>query len=197
MLWLRRPLCQCPCLRRERHRDEDGSGDCRSPVLVQCWRGRDSVHRGACRPNLIRSAFFASSAVRQVPLHRYYQERRGSHETGCVQPCLRRMTLEAMLDRVVALGSKPVELRSGPNSSAEISAGHYPGQDHCKPGVLLADRAKMAVCARPSPAGLEISALSCHGNPVHPEQRRRSSSTAPSRTRSGLPPSCGTVRDRL
>ncbi|AZN38469.1 sugar phosphate isomerase/epimerase family protein [Paenibacillus albus] len=53
----------------------------------------------------------------------------------------------------------------------EIGTGGYPGNAHCDPEVLLADESKLkafkdAVDAR----GLTISALSCHGNPLHPQK---------------------------
>ena len=53
----------------------------------------------------------------------------------------------------------------------EIGCGGYPGNAHCKPEILLHDEKafeefKKAVYGN----GLEISALSCHGNPVHPNK---------------------------
>jgi len=51
----------------------------------------------------------------------------------------------------------------------EIGTGGFPGQAHCKPDELLADKAKLAEFrAVFADNGLEIAALSCHGNPVHP-----------------------------
>lgn len=53
----------------------------------------------------------------------------------------------------------------------EIGCGAYPGKAHCNPAELLADAEKLAqfqgVIAQ---YGLPISALSCHANPVHPNQ---------------------------
>jgi sugar phosphate isomerase/epimerase len=68
--------------------------------------------------------------------------------------------LERVLDRAAELGLDAVELGTG----------NYPGSAHCDPDVLLGDPAaagalRDAVAAR----GLEISALSCHGNPLHPD----------------------------
>jgi sugar phosphate isomerase/epimerase len=68
--------------------------------------------------------------------------------------------LEAALDRAVEAGLDCVE----------IGTGNYPGDAHCRPAELLADDAALkrfgdAVASR----GLEISALSCHGNPLHPQ----------------------------
>ena len=60
------------------------------------------------------------------------------------------LPLEEALDRVVGLGLDAVE----------IGTGNYPGAAHL--ATDLADQ----VAAR----GLEISALSCHGNPLHPDE---------------------------
>lgn len=55
--------------------------------------------------------------------------------------------------------------------AVEIGTGGFPGNAHCKPEILLNDDQKLeefkqAVYGN----GLEISALSCHGNPVHPNK---------------------------
>ena len=53
----------------------------------------------------------------------------------------------------------------------EIGCGGYPGKDHCDPGVLLHDEAKFNEFVKTiADSGLEISALSCHGNPIHPNK---------------------------
>lgn len=54
--------------------------------------------------------------------------------------------------------------------AVELGTGGYPGNAHCHPAELLADERKFqdfknAVESR----GLMISALSCHGNPLHPQ----------------------------
>jgi len=68
--------------------------------------------------------------------------------------------LEETLDLVVELGLDAVE----------IGTGAYPGNAHCHPAKLLASDRKLAAfrdaIAR---RGLTISALSCHGNPLHPK----------------------------
>lgn len=61
-----------------------------------------------------------------------------------------RLPLDEALDRVVALGLDAVE----------IGTGNYPGGTHCVDGL------REAVQSR----GLELSALSCHGNPLHPDE---------------------------
>jgi len=70
------------------------------------------------------------------------------------------LPLEEALDKLAALGVEAVE----------IGTGNYPGSSHCDADELLGDAAKQkaftdAVASR----GLAISALSAHGNPLHPE----------------------------
>lgn len=53
----------------------------------------------------------------------------------------------------------------------EIGCGGYPGNAHANPEVLLNDeKAFEEFKATLDKYGLEISALSCHGNPVHPNK---------------------------
>jgi len=69
--------------------------------------------------------------------------------------------LEETLDYVKAAGCDAVE----------IGTGGYPGDAHCQPAALLADRGALAKFKDAfASRGLEISALSCHGNPLHPDQ---------------------------
>ena len=54
--------------------------------------------------------------------------------------------------------------------AVEIGCGGYPGKDHCDPEVLLADDAKLAAWLDLfKKYDIELAALSCHGNPVHPD----------------------------
>jgi sugar phosphate isomerase/epimerase len=70
--------------------------------------------------------------------------------------------LEKVLDMVAEAGCQCVEL----------GCGNYPGNAHCNPDELLAsdDKAKKFKDLIAS-KGLEISALSCHGNPIHPNPK--------------------------
>jgi len=82
---------------------------------------------------------------------------------GVFDPVFGSMELEPMLDRIGELGLQAVE----------VGAGNYPGDRHCKPSELLADadhrrRFADAFATR----DLTISALSCHGNPIHPNPDR-------------------------
>jgi sugar phosphate isomerase/epimerase len=54
--------------------------------------------------------------------------------------------------------------------AVELGTGNYPGNDHCDPDELLADGdARRRLAALVESRGLFISALSQHGNPLHPQ----------------------------
>lgn len=82
---------------------------------------------------------------------------------GVFDPIFGAMPLDDALDRVVSLGLGAIEL----------GAGNYPGDARCKPADLLADGAALRRYAGAfASRDLVISALSCHGNPVHPDPDR-------------------------
>ena len=55
--------------------------------------------------------------------------------------------------------------------AVEIGCGGYPGKAHCDPAVLLNDDAALAAWQNTIKShGMEVAALSCHGNPVHPDK---------------------------
>jgi sugar phosphate isomerase/epimerase len=69
---------------------------------------------------------------------------------------------EEALDYIAAKGLDAVE----------IGTGGYPGNAHCKPAELLADAGKLKAFKQAIDSrGLTISALSCHGNPLHPQKQ--------------------------
>lgn len=75
------------------------------------------------------------------------------------------LSFEEMLNRVKSYGLETIELGTG----------GYPGSAHCDPDVLLnntgaLERFKQAIKDRE----LTISALSCHGNPLHPDKQQAS-----------------------
>ncbi|HOJ30536.1 MAG TPA: sugar phosphate isomerase/epimerase [bacterium] len=56
--------------------------------------------------------------------------------------------------------------------TVEIGTGNYPGNAHCNPEELLADDSKLKSFSKAvGKRGLDISALSCHGNPLHPDRK--------------------------
>lgn len=71
-------------------------------------------------------------------------------------------SLEETLDYIKAKGLEAVE----------IATGGYPGNAHCNPDELLADSAKLKSFKQLIEAkDVVISALSCHGNPIHPQKQ--------------------------
>ncbi|MEL6150737.1 MAG: sugar phosphate isomerase/epimerase [Chloroflexota bacterium] len=79
---------------------------------------------------------------------------------GVFTPAFSSMEFEEMLDYIVSVGVEMVE----------IPVGGYVGDAHCKPAELLSDdnataKFKDAIESR----GLDISALSAHANPLHPD----------------------------
>lgn len=82
---------------------------------------------------------------------------------GVFDPIYGTLALEPMLDRIVEVGLEAVEL----------GCGNYPGDRHCRPAELLNDaRALERFRCAIEDRGLVISALSCHGNPIHPDDAR-------------------------
>ncbi len=82
---------------------------------------------------------------------------------GVFSPLFSSYSLEDMLSRVQALGLDGVEL----------AAGGYPGNDHCDAAVMLKDKGKRDnLLTSFESYGLMISALSCHGNPLHPDREQ-------------------------
>jgi len=70
-----------------------------------------------------------------------------------------QMPLEKALDYIMDTGCQAIE----------IGTGGYPGNAHCPLDELVADAGKAkAWMKKITDRGLEISALSCHGNPIHP-----------------------------
>lgn len=82
---------------------------------------------------------------------------------GIFDPIYGSMDLETMLARIAELGLEAVE----------FGCGNYPGDRHCRPSELLAVPEKLVEFRDAVERhGLIISALSCHGNPVHPDAER-------------------------
>ena len=56
-------------------------------------------------------------------------------------------------------------------TSVELGTGGYTNNNHCDPDILLADESKIdALKAALEKYNLTVSALSCHGNPIHPNK---------------------------
>jgi sugar phosphate isomerase/epimerase len=80
---------------------------------------------------------------------------------GVLTVLYQSLSLSQALDKLVGLGVDAVELGTG----------NFPGNHHCDPEELLADRTRAkAFKSSIEDRGLIISALSQHGNPLHPDE---------------------------
>jgi len=71
------------------------------------------------------------------------------------------ISLDEALEKLEKLGIEAVE----------IGCGGYPGNAHCNPDVLLSDEKALEEWrATITKHGMEVCALSVHGNPVHPDK---------------------------
>ena len=79
---------------------------------------------------------------------------------GVFDPVYKDLSLDAMLDKVTALGLEVME----------IGTGGYPDNRHCPLDDLIADRSKAKAWQKKfEDRGLRVATLSCHGNPLHPD----------------------------
>ena len=78
---------------------------------------------------------------------------------GLFTALLAQDSLAQVIEKVQALGLQTVELGTG----------NYPGDPHCKLEMLQNAGRLKEFQARLNDAGIGISALSCHGNPLHPD----------------------------
>ncbi len=80
---------------------------------------------------------------------------------GVFSPVLAEMSFENMVEYLSSLGVQQLEM----------GAGGYPGKAHFDPEVLLADDTKIEEIKNIlTNNNMTIAAISCHGNPVHPNR---------------------------
>jgi sugar phosphate isomerase/epimerase len=78
---------------------------------------------------------------------------------GVFTPLLSSLPLEAVLKKLKALQI----------STVELATGNYPGNAHCKLSMLENPSELKEFKQTLEDHGVSISALSCHGNPLHPD----------------------------
>ncbi|MBA0087678.1 MAG: sugar phosphate isomerase/epimerase, partial [Acidobacteria bacterium Pan2503] len=79
---------------------------------------------------------------------------------GVFDPVYEHLALDAMLDKVTALGLEAME----------IGTGGYPHNIHCPLDDLIRDRAQAKAWLKKfEDRGIRVATLSCHGNPIHPD----------------------------
>lgn len=78
---------------------------------------------------------------------------------GVFDPVYNHLSVDEMLDKVIALGLEAME----------IGTGGYPNNPHCPLDDLIADKSKAKAWQKKfTDKGIQVATLSCHGNPVHP-----------------------------
>jgi sugar phosphate isomerase/epimerase len=81
---------------------------------------------------------------------------------GVFDPVYADLSIDAMLDRVTALGLEVME----------IGTGGYPDNKHCPLDELVEDPAKAKAWQKKfTDRNIRVATLSCHGNPIHPDPK--------------------------
>src|ERR1044072_8860538 len=81
---------------------------------------------------------------------------------GCFTALLAQFPLDKVLEKLKSLNIDTVELGTG----------NYPGDPHCKLSMLDDNTAFIEFKKKLDDNGFSISALSSHGNPLHPDKAR-------------------------
>jgi sugar phosphate isomerase/epimerase len=103
----------------------------------------------SARPSPVPPSPKPSGNLRKIPI-------------GVFDPVYDHLSLDAMLDKITALGLEAME----------IGTGGYPNNPHCPLDELIADRAKAKAWLKKfEDRGIRVATLSCHGNPVHPDAK--------------------------
>ena len=82
---------------------------------------------------------------------------------GVFTPLLSQLSLDDVLKK----------LKSYDIDRVELGTGNYPGGAHCKLSMLDNPTELAEFQAKLKDSGITISALSCHGNPLHPDKATR------------------------
>jgi sugar phosphate isomerase/epimerase len=117
------------------------------PVVA---KGANSLGSGAIsNPATESTAPASTGSLRKIPI-------------GVFDPVYEKLSLDEMLDRVSSLGLEAME----------IGTGGYPGTGHCPIDELLADAGKAKAWKKKfEDRDIHVATLSCHGNPVHPDEK--------------------------
>ena len=80
---------------------------------------------------------------------------------GVFDPAFPDLTVDQLVEKYASLGVE----------AAEIGTGGYPNNKHCPVDDLLVDAGKLRAWQKKfEDHNIRIATLSCHGNPVHPDQ---------------------------
>ena len=80
---------------------------------------------------------------------------------GIFDPAFPDLTTDQLVEKYASLGAEAIE----------VGTGGYPNNKHCPVQELLDDPAKLKAWRKKfDDHNIQIATLSCHGNPVHPDQ---------------------------
>ena len=79
---------------------------------------------------------------------------------GCFTALLSQFPLEKVLEKLKSLNINTVELGTG----------NYPGDPHCKLSMMKNEKELKEFKKKLDDHGFSVSALSSHGNPLHPDE---------------------------
>jgi len=106
-----------------------------------------AIGGGSAQPNSAQNSENPAHKKSKIPI-------------GVFDPVYEDLSIDAMLDKVSALGLEAME----------IGTGGYPGTKHCPVQELLDDPAKAKAWMKKfEDRGIHVATLSCHGNPIHPD----------------------------
>ena len=81
-------------------------------------------------------------------------------KVGVFTALLAKLSLDQVIAKLESLGI----------STVELGTGNYPGDPHCKLDMVRNKTKRKEFQAKLADNGFSISALSCHGNPLHPNK---------------------------
>jgi sugar phosphate isomerase/epimerase len=126
-----------------------GAGLLATAIPAAAGTAAAAVSGATPKPGASARAQTSSGSLRKIPI-------------GVFDPVYDNLSLDAMLDKVSALGLEAME----------IGTGGYPNSGHCPVDELLADPAKAKAWKKKfEDRGIQVATLSCHGNPVHPDAK--------------------------
>src|SRR5262249_38135709 len=134
-----------------------------------CQRRSDAGKRGISAANpdgfaasgrIKRLARLDAPGKRGIAEHCYASEERNPMRVGVFTPLLSQFPLDKVFEK----------LRSLNISTVELGTGNYPGDPHCKLSMLQDKTALKEFKQKFADNGFTISALSSHGNPLHPDR---------------------------
>ena len=96
----------------------------------------------------------------------------GVSDIVCVSHCEMKLGVFTPLLSAFPLKAALSKIRSHGVNFVELGTGNYPGDAHCKLSMLQNTSELAEFKSVLAGEGFSISALSCHGNPLHPDTKR-------------------------